>query len=202
MASKFFWPLLQSELSSNGSLVDANDLISLVEMAQEEFPLQRSRTYVSHSNTVFCFKRFCSRKEKNCMYMLPNLWRRKCSRCRLEPSPSSRCKVLCLASSCHTVRPSQKYSAEVCQGLTDQKLISSWILLQVCIQLSNLERETLQLVLFGVQWTALLWLLRNHSVWNLQTKFSHLQRILNPLNVGFLPVVDHQGGKEGAQGKL
>ena len=44
MVSKFFWPFLQSELSSNGNLVDANDFIPSVEKAQEEFPLQRSLT--------------------------------------------------------------------------------------------------------------------------------------------------------------
>ena len=44
IVSKFFWPFLQSELSSIGSLVDAKDFIVVVEKAQEEFPLQRSPT--------------------------------------------------------------------------------------------------------------------------------------------------------------
>ena len=44
MVSKFFWPFLQSELSSNGNLVDANDFIASVEKAHEEFPLQRTLT--------------------------------------------------------------------------------------------------------------------------------------------------------------
>ena len=52
MLSTFFWPFLQSELSSNGSLVDANDFIAIVVKEQEEFPLQRSCTY-THSTLLF-----------------------------------------------------------------------------------------------------------------------------------------------------
>ena len=40
----FFWPFLQSLLSSKGDFSDANDFIVIVEKAQEEFPLQTSRT--------------------------------------------------------------------------------------------------------------------------------------------------------------
>ena len=51
----------------------------------------------------------------------PHPWHRKGSRCRLEPSPSARCRVLCSTSSSRNSQPSQRCSAEICQGSTERK---------------------------------------------------------------------------------
>ena len=53
MESKFFWPFLQSELSSSGKFVEAKVFIVFVEKKQVDFPLQRSRTcaYISYSRS-------------------------------------------------------------------------------------------------------------------------------------------------------
>ena len=95
----------------------------------------------------------------------PHPWHRKGSRCRLEPSPSARCRVLCSTSSSRNSQPSQRCSAEICQGSTDQKVRSSLIPSLISnYEPANLEGETLQLVLLGVQRTALLGLFWHHSV--------------------------------------
>ena len=85
MLSTFFWPFLQSELSSKGSLVDANDFIAIVVKEQEEFPLQRSCTY-THStllfhNEVFPEYDLIVEREKVCIL---HLWHQKGSQCTLE----------------------------------------------------------------------------------------------------------------------
>ena len=125
----------------------------------------------------------------------PHPWHRKGSRCRLEPSLSARCRVLCLTSSSRNSQPSQRCSAEICQGSTERKWNHAGASFHHPIMPANLERETLQRVLLAVQRTALLGLLWDHGVWNLQTKNS------NPGKCWFLTCRWPPGGEGGGTGQ-